>query len=123
MWVLLSSEASGKLLDVSSWGGWGKVGSRGLSLDTEAQFHGCTRRRGAQGRSPSLASCPHGLGAPLHCGSSQFLKSVAHKAAQPGTVSNDTVTPLGEISVLVISSQEPDTSQLTYKVFNRCNVP
>lgn len=27
MWVLLSSEASGKLLDVSSWGGWGKVGS------------------------------------------------------------------------------------------------
>ena len=25
--MLLSSEASGKLLDLSSWGGWGKVGS------------------------------------------------------------------------------------------------
>lgn len=67
--VLLSSEASGKLLDVSSWGGWGRWGPRGLSLDTEAHSMGVPGGGGLQGRSPSLASCPHGLGAPLHCGS------------------------------------------------------
>lgn len=121
--MLLPSEASGKPLDVSSWGGWGKVGSPWSEPGHRSPIPWVYQLEGAQGRSPSLASCPHGLGAPLHCGSSQFLKFLAHKAAKPETVSNDTVTPLGVISALVMASQEPDTSQLTYKVLNRCNLP
>lgn len=121
--MLLSSEASGKLLDLSSWGGWGKVRSPCLSLETEAQFPGCTKWRGGSRKKPILVSCPTGLGALLHCGSSQFLKFLAHQPAQPEAVSSDTMTPLGEISALVMFSQEPDTSQLTHKVLNRYSLP
>lgn len=49
MWVLLSSEgALGKLLTsypVEAGGRWGPPWSE---PDTEAQFHGCTRRRGSR---------------------------------------------------------------------------